>query len=298
VYGLVAGALAVVLLLGGLVWFQTVGSKQAVPRLAGLTEEQARLAAEKVGLKVRVGSSRFDANVPKDKVAEVQPQAGTEVDKGTLLTLILSKGKQPVPIPDVKGDPLEAAKQKLQQAGLQAGDPVNQASTTVPSGSVIKTRPAAGTPQNPDDPVTLVVSTGMKMPNLLGMPQDQAAQALAKLGLNVQWQEQDPQNGQQPNTVIAQNPPPGTPVSQGAQVQVTVTKGQCQWWNPFCKDGDGGQGPIPGVMGQPIAQARQILRQNGYQVNVSNGRPRDIVTGQNPPPGTPQPHGATVTIWH
>jgi len=55
---------------------------------------------------------------------------------------------------------------------------------------------------------------------------------------------------------------------------------------------------VPGVVGQPIPQARQILRQNGFQVNVSNGHGRDIVTGQNPPPGTPQPHGATITIWH
>jgi len=309
VYGLVAGALAVVLLLGGLVWFQTVGSKQAVPRLAGLTEEQARLAAEKVGLKVKVGSSRFDANVPKDKVAEVQPQAGTKVDKGTLLTLILSKGKQPVPIPDVKGDPLEAAKQKLQQAGLQAGDQVNQASTTVPNGSVIKTRPAAGTPQNPDDPVTLVVSTGMQMPPLVNLKRDAAAQKLSKLGLNVQWQQQDPQNGQQANTVIAQNPPPGTTLTPGQPVQVTVTKAQkqCAPFDLVCifqrdhgQDPQKGQpAPVPGVLGQPIQQAAAALMQAGFQPQVINGgQPGDPVTGQDPPPNTPLPRGSVVRIWH
>ncbi|MFL6051815.1 MAG: PASTA domain-containing protein [Actinoallomurus sp.] len=166
----------------------------------------------------------------------------TEVDKGTLLTLILSKGKQPVAIPDLKGQPLEQAKQKLQQAGLTPGDEVKQPSTTIPDGSVITTRPDAGTLQDPTNPVTLLISTGMQMPNLVGMPQDQAAQALAKLGLNVQWQEQDPADGQQPNTVVAQNPPVGTTLTPGQAVQVTVTKGvaHCHGWNPFCKHGDNG----------------------------------------------------------
>jgi beta-lactam-binding protein with PASTA domain len=241
-YGLVAGALAVVLLLGGLVWFQTVGNKQAVPKLAGLTEEQARVATEKVGLKVKVGSSRYDPSVPKDKVAEVQPQAGTKVDKGTLLTLILSKGKQPVAIPDLKGDPLEQAKQALRQAGLTPGNEVKQGSGTIPAGSVIATRPDAGARQDPSNPVTLLVSSGMQMPNLAGMPLDQAAQTLAKMGLNAQWQGQGPADGQQPNTVIGQNPPAGTPVTAGQAIQViVVTKnhGQCRR-NPFCTHGDHG----------------------------------------------------------
>ncbi|MDN3358435.1 Stk1 family PASTA domain-containing Ser/Thr kinase [Actinomadura sp. DC4] len=297
-YGVIAAAVVVVLLLGGLVWSVTVGSTERVPKLVGLSEEAARAQAEKVGLKVKRGESRYDANVPKDKVADVQPKVGTEVKKGALLTLVFSKGKKPVNIPDVHGIPLDQAKQRLKEAGLQAGDEVQQESTTIPRGYVVRTKPAAGETQSPDDPVTLVVSTGIKMPNLVNMRRDQANTTLTKLGLNVQWQEQDPAPGQPENTVVAQNPPPGQQVNRGDPVQVTVTKGQCQWWNPFCKDNDGGQGAVPGVIGQPIAQARQILRQNGFQVNVSKGGGRDIVTGQNPAPNTPQPHGATVTIWH
>ncbi|GAB2867929.1 Stk1 family PASTA domain-containing Ser/Thr kinase [Actinoallomurus bryophytorum] len=297
-YGVIAAAVVVILLLGGLVYTVTVGNTEHVPKLVGLSEEDARVQAAKVGLKVKRGDSRYDDNVPKDKVAEVQPKVGTEVKKGSLLTLVFSKGKKPVDVPDVHGIPLDQAKQRLKSAGLQAGDEVQQESTTVPRGYVIKTKPAAGQTQSPDEPVTLVVSSGIKMPNLVNMRRDQANAALTKLGLNVQWQEQDPAPNQPENTVIAQNPPPGQQVNSGSPVQLTVTKGQCQWWNPFCKDNDGGQGAVPQVVGQPIPQARQLLRQNGFQVNVSGGHGRDIVTGQNPPPGTPQPHGATITIWH
>jgi len=297
-YGVIAAAVVVVLLLGGLVYTVTVGNTERVPKLVGLSEEDARAQAAKFGLKVKRGTSRYDATVPKDMVADVQPKVGTEVKKGTLLTLVFSKGKKPVDVPDVHGIPLDQAKQRLQAVGLQAGDVVQQDSTTVPRGYVVRTKPAAGEAQSPDEPVTLVVSAGIKMPNLVNMRRDQANAALTKLGLNVQWQEQDPGPGQPENTVIGQNPPPGQQVNRGDAVQVTVTKGQCQWWNPFCKDNDGGQGTVPQVIGQPIPQARQILRQNGFQVNVSNGHGRDIVTGQNPPPNTPQPHGATITIWH
>jgi len=55
---------------------------------------------------------------------------------------------------------------------------------------------------------------------------------------------------------------------------------------------------VPQVTGQSIPQAKQTLKTAGFQVAVSKGHGRDIVTGQNPPPGTPQPHGATITIWH
>jgi beta-lactam-binding protein with PASTA domain len=297
-YGVIAAAVVAVLLLGGLVWAVTVGSTEHVPKLVGLSEEDARVQAAKIGLKVKRGDSRYDDKIPKDKVADVQPQVGTEVKKGALLTLVFSKGKKPIDVPDVHNLPLEQAKQRLKSNGLQAGDEEQQDSTTIPRGYVIRTKPAAGQAQSPDEPITLIVSSGIKMPNLVNMRRDQANTALTKLGLNVQWQEQDPAPGQPENTVIAQNPPPNQQVNRGDAVQVTVTKGQCQWWNPFCKVNDGGQGAVPPVVGQPIPQARQILRQNGFQVNVSKGHGSDIVTGQNPPPNTPQPHGATITIWH
>jgi eukaryotic-like serine/threonine-protein kinase len=307
-YGLIAAGLAVVLLLGGVVWFQTVGNKERVPKLAGLTEEQARVAAEQVGLKVKVGSSRYDPSIPKDKVAEVQPQAGTEVKKGTLLTLILSKGKQPVAIPEVKNLSVDAAKQKLQQAGLTPGEEVKQASTTVPIGTVIRTRPAARTMQSPDDPVTLVVSSGIQMPKLVDLTRDAAAQKLTKLGLKVQWQEQDPGDGQQPNTVIGQNPPAGQTLTPGQTVQVTVTKAQkpcgpldfpCMWRRDHGHDPQNGQpAPVPNVMNQPLQQAAAALLQAGFQPQITGGQPGEPVTGQDPPPTTPLPRGAVVRIWH
>jgi eukaryotic-like serine/threonine-protein kinase len=237
-YGLFAVGIVVVLLLGGLVWFRTVGHTERVPRLVGLSVADARLQADKLGLKVKIGSFRHDPSVAKDKVAQVQPGVGTQVRTGTLLTLILSTGKPPVTVPDVRDQPLDQAKQQLQRAGLRPGGQRWQDSATVQRGDVITTRPPAGNKQNPDEPVTIVVSRGMTMPDLSNLTPGQAARKLAALGLNVQWQQQHPDNGQQPNTVVGQNPPAGQPVNRGDDVQVTITtQGRCQW-DPFCTNGD------------------------------------------------------------
>jgi serine/threonine-protein kinase len=264
-----------------------------------MSEDDARVQAERLGLKVKLGPTRYDNSVPKDKVADVLPQVGSEVKSGALLTLVISKGKKPVDVPDVHNLALDQAKQRLQAAGLQPGDEVQQGSTTVPRGAVIKTKPAAGEAQSPEEPVIIVVSVGIKMPNLANLSRDKATETLTKLGLNAQWQEQDPANGQPENTVIGQNPPPGQPVNRGDSVQVTVTKGRCQWFNPFCKAGGNGQQvAVPPVVGQPMAAAAQALRAAGFQVNVRSGNPQDVVTGQDPAPNTPQQQGAVVTIWH
>jgi serine/threonine-protein kinase len=239
-HGLFAACIVVVLLLGGLVWFQTVGRTERVPQLVDLSEADARLQANKLGLKVKIGSFRLDPSVPKDKVAQVQPGVGTQVRTGTLLILVLSTGKPPVAVPDVRNQPIDQAKQQLEQAGLRPGGQLRQDSATVQRGDVITTRPSAGNKQNPDEPVTIVVSRGMTMPDLSNLTPGQAARKLAALGLNVQWQQQDPDNGQQPNTVVGQNPPVGQPVNRGDDVQVAFTnQGQCQW-NPFCSNGGNG----------------------------------------------------------
>ncbi len=298
-YGVIAGALVAVLLLGGLVYTFAIGGTQHVPKLIGMSEDEARVRAQQLGLKVKIGAPRYDNQVPKDKVADVLPKVGSEVEQGALLTLILSKGKQPINVPDVRNLPLAQAKQQLQAKGLTPGDVVQQGSTTVPRGNVIKTKPPAGEAQSPDDPITIVVSSGLKMPNLANMKRAQAQEALNKLGLVVQWQEQDPADGQPEDTVIAQNPPPGQALNRGDAVQVTVTKGGCQWFNPFCKSGNnGGQAPVPGVVGQPMSAAAQALRAAGFRVNVRSGNPPDVVTGQDPAPNTPQQAGSVVTIWH
>ena len=72
-------------------------------------------------------------------------------------------------------------------AGLIVGAVSQQASATVPAGSVISQTPAPGTLVGPGSPVDLVVSLGplpVTVPNLFGLLQSTAVTTLQNLGLN------------------------------------------------------------------------------------------------------------------
>ena len=272
----------------------------SVPNLVSLSEHDAVAKATQLGLKVRTGSRVYSSSIAMDDVVQVTPKVGSQVDKGSLITLVVSKGKQPIAIPDVKGQAQAQAQTALQQLGLKVSPtPTQQPSASVPIGNVIKTSPPAGTQQSPDDPVTLVVSSGIQVPNLVNMNKDQAAQALQKLGLTPQFNEQDPQNGQPPNTVLSQNPPPGTAENKGAVIQVTVTKANnCQWWNPFCNNSGQTQNltQVPNVVGQLFPVAQATLQGAGLNVQAPGGNPTTPVGSQNIPPGSQVAKGTTITI--
>lgn len=87
-----------------------------VPDVSGKTQEEARDALEKAGLKVGTSTSEDSAEVGKDKVIRTNPTADTTVQRGSSVALVLSTGR--VTVPDIKGMTLEAAQTALQDAGL------------------------------------------------------------------------------------------------------------------------------------------------------------------------------------
>ncbi|WP_159624320.1 Stk1 family PASTA domain-containing Ser/Thr kinase [Actinomyces sp. zg296] len=87
-----------------------------VPDVSGKTQEEARDALEKAGLKVGTSTSEDSAEVGKDKVIRTKPTANTTVQRGSSVALVLSTGR--VTVPDIKGMTLEAAQTALQDAGL------------------------------------------------------------------------------------------------------------------------------------------------------------------------------------
>ena len=87
-----------------------------VPDVSGKTQEEAREALEKAGLKVGTSTSEDSSDVAKDKVIRTDPVAQTSVQRGSTVSLVLSTGR--VTVPDVKGMTLEQAQSALQDAGL------------------------------------------------------------------------------------------------------------------------------------------------------------------------------------
>jgi beta-lactam-binding protein with PASTA domain len=90
--------------------------KVAIPRLSGYTYDDAKdlLEGDRYGLQVE--KSEQDSSAPEDEVINSNPPEGTEVDKGSTVTLLVSKGE--VTVPDVVGLSVDDATNRLENAGF------------------------------------------------------------------------------------------------------------------------------------------------------------------------------------
>ena len=205
----VLGGVAAVLLIGLLVWWQSAGKYTTVPSVGGLTASTARLEVRNEGLTAKMGTPQFSARVAKGSVIGTNPAIGSRVSKGGTVLLIVSKGPHMIAVPQVTGSPLATAQAALRHAGLVPGKVVQQTSTTIASGIVISTTPAANVAWPQNRPVDLVVSTGQPVPNFVGQQKavaEQWAQANS-VSLN---EVADPKSDQPAGTITQQSVPPNS----------------------------------------------------------------------------------------
>ncbi|MFV2038683.1 MAG: PASTA domain-containing protein, partial [Acidimicrobiales bacterium] len=89
-------------------------------------------------------------------VMSVDPEPGTEVARGTVVTLTVSRGPEPITVPDVAGSNLSSAVETLEAVGLCIGETDGPANTPV-----IATDPPAGTVVFVGTCVRIVTSTAL-----------------------------------------------------------------------------------------------------------------------------------------
>jgi serine/threonine-protein kinase len=163
----------------------------------------------------------YSDTVPKGQVVGLSPPPGTQVNIGASVVVVLSKGPQPKPVPNVAGQPHDQAFAALTAAGFQPFDEPQVFNPQVPGGTVTQTVPAVGTviPPGGDHRVGVQVSNAVSVPTLTGQAGPAAVAALQALGLQAQVQAvaNDP-NGQ----VFTQSPGPGTLVAPGSTVTLGV----------------------------------------------------------------------------
>lgn len=92
-----------------------------VPDLTGLTEAEALAALEKVGLRGQAGASEHSDTVEPGRILRQDTAAGAEVDKGYLVTYVLSLGKDPAavapPSDEKPVNPTSLARKSLASTG-------------------------------------------------------------------------------------------------------------------------------------------------------------------------------------
>ena len=189
-----------------------------VPSVEGFEIEKAREAIRNAQLNAGEIVRRYDADVPADRVIGLRP-GDAMLPKGTTVTLIVSKGPEPVPIPDVRGMSEAKAGTILDRKGFEVV--IDETfSSKVDPGDVIRTDPSTGTEAQPGETVVLTVSLGpeyFECPNFVGMSVGAAQDLAGSVGLNLSALEVPGGGGTE---VVSQIPKAGDRVRYGATVTV------------------------------------------------------------------------------
>ena len=284
--GLLVLAAAIAALLVFVVFKGPTG-QQTVPNVTGIQLQDAIASLQNRGFEVSV--QRVVSQAPRDRVIRQDPPPGRKVDEGSRVTLVVSGGPGQVAVPDVVSDRQGDAKRKLKALGLKTSTR-QQTSDSVPAGTVIETRPSAGTKVDPGSTVTVVVSSGpaeVSVPGVVGQDKDTAVSRIQSAGLQVNVDEQESATvpaGQ----VISQNPGMGAQVAQGSTVTIVIAKAPQQV-------------DVPDTVGLGQNAAKSQLRAAGFKVAVTTvdvGDPAQdgIVQEQAPSGGSTAAKGSTVTI--
>jgi serine/threonine-protein kinase len=196
-----------------------------VPSVVGLRRQAAERQLIDAGFEVR-RRREFSDTVPRGAVIETSPPAGTVVQRGTTVTLVLSRGEEQVPVPDLVGSSRAAAERALAAVGL-VGSFTERETADAEEGTVLEQDPAAGASVPRESTVALVIATAppdVEVPDVTTspVPEDEAAVALEEVGLAVEVQEETVLDPALDGIVIAQEPGPGETVPAGSTVVITV----------------------------------------------------------------------------
>lgn len=195
--------------------------RYAVPELVGRTQADAAQRVTDARLTVGPVSQAYSETVPQGQVISTSPAAGTSVKRAAAVALVISQGRQPIPIANWTGQPAAQVTKTLTDAKVKVDATRTDWSDTVPKGSVISQSPTTGTVFQ-GDLVTLVVSKGPQLvavPSVIGQQLSEARRTLADLGFNVQV---DRAFGGYFGTVRLQSIDAGTQAPKGSTITLTV----------------------------------------------------------------------------
>ncbi|MFI5855856.1 Stk1 family PASTA domain-containing Ser/Thr kinase [Streptomyces parvulus] len=225
----------------------TGAPKVAVPNVIDKNVEDATQRLEDKGFVVE--TKRTESSQDEGTVLNQNPDPGSELEKGSTVTLEVAKAEEKATVPDVVGRTCDEAKTQIESSGdLEATCTDQPTQDPNQVDKVISTTPAANQQVDKGSKVTIVVGKAVaktKVPEVRTKSLAEARQILQQSGFtNVQVAPNAP--GEDNATVIAMDPQPGTEVDDPAATPITLTTVGGNGGN---NGGNNGGGIIGGLRG-------------------------------------------------
>lgn len=187
-----------------------------VPRGSDKAEAEALLKSQDLVPDYDDGKNDYANDVPKGKVITTDPPPGTELDLGKRVIIVISNGREPKPVPDVRNEEKDDAFEQLKDDGFEPVEGTAEFDPQIEGGRVIRTDPKAGTTPTGDDfKVTVILSNAVTVPDLSGRGAEEAQEELEELGLKVEFQSF---GGGNRGRVFQQSPGANSQVEPGSTV--------------------------------------------------------------------------------
>jgi serine/threonine-protein kinase len=232
--GLVAIA-AVAAFVTGLVLFQLgmlafvrTGSTLKVPDIVGLDLDAARSRLDGVGFTGVVDREEHSSDFGAGRIIGQRPGAGDVLRKGRKVWLTVSLGIRQTVVPSLVGQSLRQADIVLGREGFAKGVTTRLHHPHVERGSVIAQDPPAASAATEGARVDFLVSLGPApdeyvLPDLTRRPLGEVESLLASRGIRVGSKTVLIDRSVLPSTVLEQDPPAGSRIEGGGEVDLVVS---------------------------------------------------------------------------
>ncbi|WP_018297096.1 Stk1 family PASTA domain-containing Ser/Thr kinase [Corynebacterium lubricantis] len=257
--------------------------RPTVPEVpAGIGVEDYRALANERTFEVATGESVYSSGAPVGSIAKTEPEAGTALAMGSTITVAVSKGPEPIAVPDIRGIPQRDAIAQLEDAGLNVGEITEKFDDEIYSGNVISTSPARLSELERGDTVDLVISNAVTVPDVTGWDVEDATSALEEAGLDVGRATRDKDVvSDNANRVTTTDPAPWTNLEpDDADVRLVLP----------------GRVTVPNLEGMRVEDARDQLESIGLKLNRGSRYDDELITTQNTKAGESVSAGTTIRV--
>jgi eukaryotic-like serine/threonine-protein kinase len=198
----------------------------AVPNLIDLTKEDAIKIIEDSGLKVGSFSEENNSFFAQGTIMKQDPGYNERVDKNSIVNLTISLGSKILTIPNLVGYDFLYAKSQIEALGLKVSVS-RMTDISSNTGTILSLNPSPGSQVEENSTVELVIATNLELiptPDLVGTSLSNATILLNVKNIIFEISYIPTDYSVQKDTILAQDPPPGTTIPPGESIILFVGK--------------------------------------------------------------------------